>query len=127
MALPSEGLLSSGIKIFFKLKDCIYPAFAKENESILEVAHRNKIELEGACEGSLACSTCHVILSKNLYDRLEEPSDREYDLLDQAYRPTSTSRLGCQVKIKDWMKDAVFIVPTATRNFAVDGYKPKHH
>lgn len=105
----------------------MYPVFAKENESILEAAHRNKIELEGACEGSLACSTCHVILNKNLYDKLGEPSDREYDLLDQAYMPTSTSRLGCQVKVEDWMKDAVFVIPSATRNFAVDGYVPKQH
>lgn len=127
MPLPAEGVLSAGIKIFFKIKDKLLPAFARENESVLSVAHRNKIELEGACDGSLACSTCHVILSKDVYDKLAEPSDKEYDLLDQAYKPTSTSRLGCQVGVQRWMENAVLAIPAATRNFAVDGYKPKPH
>ena len=127
MSLPPGNVLSKGIKIFFKIKDQLFPVFAKESESLLEVAHLNKVDLEGACEGSLACSTCHVVLNKNTYDKLDEPSDREYDLLDQAYKPTSTSRLGCQVKVQKWMKDEVFGIPSATRNFAVDGYKPKPH
>lgn len=127
MSLPSGGILSKGIKIFFKIKNQMFPVLAKENESVLEAAHRNKIELEGACEGSLACSTCHVVLSKDLYKKLKEPTDREYDLLDQAYKPTSTSRLGCQVNIQKWMQGETFQVPVATRNFAVDGYKPKPH
>ena len=65
--------------------------------SILEAAHQNKIDLEGACESSLACSTCHVILEDNIYDKLNEPEDDEYDLLDLAFGLTETSRLGCQI------------------------------
>ena len=42
--------------------------WAREGENLLEVAHNNKIELEGACEASLACSTCHVILEEKVYD-----------------------------------------------------------
>jgi ferredoxin len=91
------------------------------------VAHKNRIDLEGACEGSLACSTCHVILDKKLYDKLGEPSDREYDLLDQAFGLTSTSRLGCQLKVDKGLENSIIKIPSATRNIAVDGYKPKPH
>lgn len=53
--------------------------------SVLEIAHRNKVDLEGACEGSLACSTCHVIVDKKYYDMLPEPQDEELDMLDLAF------------------------------------------
>ncbi|KAI3802781.1 hypothetical protein L1987_30924 [Smallanthus sonchifolius] len=65
--------------------------------SMLEAAHQNDIELEGACEGSLACSTCHVILMDvEHYNKLEDPTDEENDMLDLAFGLTETSRLGCQ-------------------------------
>ena len=63
--------------------------------SVLEIAHKNHIDLEGACEGSLACSTCHVIVDKKDFDRLEEPTEEEEDMLDLAHGLTHTSRLGC--------------------------------
>lgn len=59
-------------------------------ESLLEVAHANDVELEGACEGSLACSTCHVILEPEVYARLSEPTDDENDMLDLAFGLTET-------------------------------------
>lgn len=68
---------------------------AREGETLLEVAHNNGLELEGACESSLACSTCHVILQDEMFDALEEPCEEEEDLLDLAYGLTATSRLGC--------------------------------
>ena len=68
---------------------------AREGESLLDVAHNNGVDLEGACESSLACSTCHCILSDEIYDALEEPCEEEEDLLDLAYGLTHTSRLGC--------------------------------
>ena len=61
-----------------------------EGENLLHVAHKNNVDLEGACECSLACSTCHVMLSPDVYDRLDEPSDAEQDMLDLAYGLTST-------------------------------------
>lgn len=70
-------------------------ALAREGESLLDVAHNNGIDLEGACESSLACSTCHVILESEVYDTLDEPCEEEEDLLDLAYGLTHTSRLGC--------------------------------
>lgn len=96
--------------------------------SILEAAHENDIELEGACEGSLACSTCHVIIMDvEYYNKLEEPTDEEYDMLDLAFGLTETSRLGCQVIAKPELDGLRLAIPAASRNMAVDGYKPKPH
>ena len=85
----------------------------------------------GACEGSLACSTCHVIVvDPAVYAQLPEPSDEENDMLDLAFGLTETSRLGCQVKVEDAIGGDGRLrvrLPTATRNMAVDGYKPKPH
>jgi ferredoxin-2, mitochondrial len=96
---------------------------AREGESLLDVAHNNGIDLEGACESSLACSTCHVILTDEVYDALEEPCEEEEDLLDLAYGLTHTSRLGCQVKVTPEMANMVVKLPSATRNFYVDKKK----
>lgn len=120
--------------------------------NLLEAAHENNIDLEGACECSLACSTCHVILDQDVFDSLPEPSDEENDMwasswrtatviasslfpafaqsvsrLDMAYGLTETSRLGCQVKITPEMDGIRIRLPSATRNFAVDGFVPKPH
>ncbi|KAK9275057.1 hypothetical protein L1049_022315 [Liquidambar formosana] len=96
--------------------------------SMLEAAHENDIELEGACEGSLACSTCHVIvMDMNYYNKLEDPTDEENDMLDLAFGLTETSRLGCQVIAKPELDGVRLAIPAATRNFAVDGFVPKPH
>ncbi|KAK6089987.1 hypothetical protein P3W45_001033 [Vairimorpha bombi] len=114
-------------KFFFKTLQNLVPVVADHNKTILEAAHDNNIDLEGACEGSLACSTCHVILDKDLYEKLGTPSDKEYDLLDQAFGVRSTSRLGCQLLIDDRFNNKVIELPKCTRNMSVDGYVPKHH
>lgn len=93
----------------------------------MRLAHENDIDLEGACEGSLACSTCHLILEPEYYNKLEEPSDEENDMLDLAFGLTETSRLGCQVKLAPELDGMTVVIPSATRNMAVDGYKPKPH
>lgn len=96
--------------------------------SMLEAAHENDIELEGACEASLACSTCHVIvMDMEYYNKLEDPADEENDMLDLAFGLTETSRLGCQVIAKPELDGIRLAIPAATRNFAVDGYVPKPH
>ncbi|XP_016468295.1 uncharacterized protein LOC107790849 isoform X1 [Nicotiana tabacum] len=96
--------------------------------SMLEAAHENDIELEGACEASLACSTCHVIvMDVEYYNKLEDPTDEENDMLDLAFGLSDTSRLGCQVIAKPELDGIRLALPVATRNFAVDGYKPKPH
>ncbi len=84
--------------------------------SILEVAHHNDIDLEGACEGSLACSTCHVIVDKEFYDKLDEASEEEEDMLDLAFGLTSTSRLGCQIIITEKLDGLKVRLPKETKN-----------
>ncbi len=84
--------------------------------SVLEIAHRNNIDIEGACEGSLACSTCHVIVDAEWYDLLKEASEDEEDMLDLAFGLTRTSRLGCQIIISEELDGLTVSLPQATRN-----------
>jgi 2Fe-2S ferredoxin len=84
--------------------------------SVLEIAHKNGIDIEGACEGSLACSTCHVIVDPEWYDLLKEASEDEEDMLDLAFGLTATSRLGCQIIITEELDGLVVRLPTTTRN-----------
>ena len=84
--------------------------------SILEVAHNNDIDLEGACEGSLACATCHVILEDKIYEKLDEPEEAEEDMLDLAFGLTHTSRLGCQIILTRELDGIRVKLPSATRN-----------
>ena len=97
---------------------------ARVGESLLQTAHRNDIDLEGACEGVCACSTCHLILPQEVYDSVEEPSEDEEDMLDMAFGLTDTSRLGCQITVTEEMDGVSFEMPKATRNFYV-GMCPK--
>ncbi|CAL0330260.1 unnamed protein product [Lupinus luteus] len=83
--------------------------------SMLEAAHENDIELEGACEASLACSTCHVIvMDVEYYNKLEDPIDEENDMLDLAFGLSETSRLGCQVIAKPELDGIRLAIPGAT-------------
>ena len=88
--------------------------------SVLEIAHRNDIDIEGACEGSLACSTCHVIVDPEWYEALQEASEDEEDMLDLAFGLTHTSRLGCQIRMSEALDGLVVKLPAATRNMMVD-------
>jgi 2Fe-2S ferredoxin len=87
--------------------------------SILDIARKNDLPIEGACEGSLACSTCHVIVDEEYYDMLDNASEDEEDMLDLAFGLTSTSRLGCQIKITDDLDGLKVRLPEATRNISV--------
>jgi 2Fe-2S ferredoxin len=87
--------------------------------SVLEIAHKHHIPLEGACEGSLACSTCHVVVDDAFYDKLKPASEDEEDMLDLAFGLTHTSRLGCQILITEELDGLRVKLPTATRNMMV--------
>ena len=67
-----------------------YPVEGHVGDHLLGVAHAHKVDLEGACEASLACSTCHIILPKDIYNQLPEPSEEENDMLDLAFGLTQT-------------------------------------
>ena len=80
----------------------------------------NHVDIEGACEGSLACSTCHVVVETGWFDKLGPASDDEEDMLDLAFGLTHTSRLGCQIRITEALDGLVVKLPAATRNMMVD-------
>jgi 2Fe-2S ferredoxin len=84
--------------------------------SVLEIAHKHGIDIEGACEGSLACSTCHVIVDAGWFRQLAQPTEDEEDMLDLAFGLTETSRLGCQIVMTDKLDGLVVRLPAVTRN-----------
>ena len=84
-------------------------------ENILEIAHKNGVPLEGACEGSLACSTCHVIV-ENYYDKLPDATEGEEDMLDEAVGLSPTSRLGCQLTMTQELDGLTLRIPEHNRN-----------
>jgi 2Fe-2S ferredoxin len=84
--------------------------------SVLEVAHKHGVDIEGACEGSLACSTCHVIVDPAWFAKLARPTEDEEDMLDLAFGLEKTSRLGCQIVMTRELDGLVVKLPAGTRN-----------
>ncbi|XP_078387429.1 ferredoxin-2, mitochondrial [Cetorhinus maximus] len=103
------------------------PVKGKVGDNILYLAHENGIDLEGACEASLACSTCHVYVNEEHFDKLPEPAEREEDMLDMAPVLQLNSRLGCQIILTKELEGMELTLPKITRNFYVDGHVPKPH
>ncbi|KAL5149318.1 Adrenodoxin-like protein 2, mitochondrial [Glycine soja] len=95
--------------------------------SMLEAAHENDIELEGKSFDFIILLFHLKISDVEQYNKLEDPTDEENDMLDLAFGLTETSRLGCQVIAKPELDGIRLAIPAATRNFAVDGYVPKPH
>lgn len=93
---------------------------APEGLSIMEIAHRNDVDIEGACEGSLACSTCHVVVAPEWFAKLAPASDEEEDMLDLAFGLTQTSRLSCQIRMSKELDGITVTLPAATRNMMVE-------
>jgi ferredoxin-2, mitochondrial len=115
------------VEITWRKKDWVKTTMSPIGWNIMRAAQKEGIELEGACEGVCACSTCHVILEDQVFDSIEEPSEEEDDMLDQAFGLTDTSRLGCQIPITADMDGMTIVLPAATRNFYVDGHVPQPH
>jgi ferredoxin, 2Fe-2S len=84
--------------------------------SVMEVAHRFDVDIEGACEGSLACATCHVVVDEAWYEKLKEPSEDEEDMLDLAFGLKPTSRLGCQIVMTEELDGLVVALPKEVNN-----------
>ena len=83
--------------------------------SLMEIAQKNDIEMEGSCGGCLACATCHVIVKPEFYDKLEEKSENEDDMLDLAFGLSKTSRLCCQVLMSEELDGITVALPDAPR------------
>jgi ferredoxin, 2Fe-2S len=84
--------------------------------SVLEIAHQYGVDIEGACEGSLACSTCHVIVDPAWFRKLAAPTEDEEDMLDLAFGLEQTSRLGCQIVMTRELDGLVVRLPAGSRN-----------
>jgi ferredoxin len=87
---------------------------AAKGTTLLQVAIDNDLDVEGACEGTLACSTCHMVLESNVYQQLPKPKDEELDMLDLAVGLTDTSRLGCQIIVGEHLTNAEIKLPPET-------------
>lgn len=94
-----------------------------KGDNLLDIAQAHDLEMEGACGGSCACSTCHVIvMDEDYYDKMPEPDDDENDMLDLAFGLTETSRLGCQVKMTEELNGLKVKLPAMTRNMQASDF-----
>lgn len=89
----------------------VIDVMSARGKKMVDVALDNDVNIEAACGGELACSTCHVVLDEALYDKLPEKSEEEDDMLDLAMGLTKTSRLSCQLEISDIMEGAEVVIP----------------
>lgn len=90
---------------------------AAPGQRLLDVAWAAREPLEGACEGVMACSTCHVIVDPADFEKLPPASEEEEDLLDLAAHARRTSRLACQIMLTEDMKSLSVRVPPEARNW----------
>ena len=90
---------------------------AESGQRLLDVAWAAREPLEGACEGVMACSTCHVIVDAEDFEKLPTASDEEEDLLDLAAHATRTSRLACQILLTPEMERLTVRIPPEARNW----------
>ncbi len=84
--------------------------------SVMEIAHLHDIDVPGICGGSLACTTCHVIVEPEWYDRLDPPGEDEEDMLDQTFELSERSRLGCQIVMTEELDGLTVRLPRETRD-----------
>jgi ferredoxin len=91
---------------------------AKPGERLLEVAQAGNIPLEGTCEGAMACSTCHVIIAPEWFDKLPPASEEEEDMLDFALGVSATSRLACQIRLTKALDGLIVHLPIGSRNMS---------
>jgi ferredoxin len=90
---------------------------AAAGQRLLDVAWAAREPLEGACEGVMACSTCHVIVDAEDFAMLPPASEEEEDLLDLAAHATRTSRLACQIVLTSELKSLTVRIPPEARNW----------
>ncbi|XP_050303195.1 adrenodoxin-like protein 2, mitochondrial [Anthonomus grandis grandis] len=121
LSIGQPALSKKEVEItFLKANGEKLKAKGKIGDSLLDVVVNSNLDLDGfgACEGTLTCSTCHLIFPKDTYDTLpNKPSDEELDMLDLAYDLCDTSRLGCQIILTEQMDGLEVMVP-ATINDA---------
>ncbi|MBX7526200.1 2Fe-2S iron-sulfur cluster binding domain-containing protein [Qipengyuania sp. 1NDH10] len=93
-------------------------ATGEAGESLLRVAQAAGMPLEGTCEGQMACSTCHVVVEKEWFDRLPEASEEEEDMLDLAAGVRRTSRLSCQIVLDEELDGLTITIPAESHDMS---------
>ncbi|XP_073518542.1 adrenodoxin, mitochondrial [Phyllobates terribilis] len=122
--LRVAGCLGPGAARLFSSEDKVTVKFVnrdgeaivtegKIGESLLDLVVEKNLDIDGfgACEGTLACSTCHLIFEDHIFQQLDPVTDEEMDMLDLAYGLTDTSRLGCQICLRPFMNGMTVKVP----------------
>ncbi len=96
----------------------ITEADAPPGTRLLDLAQAHDQPLEGACEGAMACSTCHVLIAAADFDRLPPPAPEEDDMLDFAYGVSRTSRLACQIWLTAELETLEVRLPPGSQNMS---------
>ncbi len=93
-------------------------AQGEPGDSLLRVAQAAGMPLEGTCEGQMACSTCHVVVDKDWFDRLPQASEEEEDMLDLAASVRRTSRLSCQIVLGEELDGLTVAIPAESHDMS---------
>lgn len=101
---------------FLTAKGETVTAEAEPGDNLLRVAQAAGLPLEGTCEGQMACSTCHVVIAPEWFERLEEASEEEEDMLDLAAGVARTSRLSCQIDLTAEMDGLTVRIPAESHD-----------
>ena len=115
-AEPAAAAAAKEITLNLRIGQDVLPIRAQVGKTLLDAAHLNEVNVDGTCDGDLACSTCHVILSPEHYAQIAAPVPAEEDMLDLAYGLSDTSRLGCQIVLSKEMDGMVVTVPYGVNN-----------
>ena len=100
------------VKVLFSIKEHTETFVIESNKTILDLSRREDLAIEGSCDGSMACSTCHVIIHKDWITKLPTPCIDEKEMLSLLPDYTENSRLGCQVVITEDLDGLQFSLPT---------------
>jgi len=109
----SLGSLKMPKIIFYKEKGMRTEIEVQPGQTLLEVAREHNIDIEGTCEGNLACATCHLIIDKDWSSKIPQATEDERDMLDLVNGLTVNSRLGCQIKVTGDLNGLIVFVPVA--------------
>eukprot|EP00917_Polyrhabdina_sp_WS-2016_P017000 GHVP01036760.1.p2 GENE.GHVP01036760.1~~GHVP01036760.1.p2 ORF type:complete len:158 (+),score=32.99 GHVP01036760.1:406-879(+) len=104
----------------------IHKISADKGKTLLDVLREKDIFIEGACGGMCGCSTCHVLLDSKTYNRIDKPTEKEEDMIEESQGQTPTSRLACCLLMGPDKSDMFVKIPHS-KNIAVDGYRPEAH
>lgn len=99
------------LEVIFKFKNSCKKFLVKEGLSILEIARIENLDIEGSCEGSLACSTCHVLIEEKWIEKLSPANEEEKEMLGLLPDTKKNSRLACQIKINKNLNGITITIP----------------